>query len=75
MIGIVVLGTTDAADELVGHLRHWHPFRQVETAGIDIEMARRAAAAALNLEQFAALDEVADRIGFPRSISRVLGLP
>jgi hypothetical protein len=49
MIGVTVLGTTDAADEMVGHFRHRHAFQQVETAGVDIEMARWLASAAMDL--------------------------
>jgi hypothetical protein len=47
MIGVAVLGATDAADEVVGHLRHRQPLRQVETAGIDVEMTPRPAVAAV----------------------------
>jgi hypothetical protein len=36
MIGVAVLGATDAADEMAGHLRHRHAFGQIETAGVDI---------------------------------------
>jgi hypothetical protein len=56
MIGVAVLGTTDATDEMVGHLRHWHPLRQVETAGIDIEMTLRTARAAMDLQELALSD-------------------
>jgi hypothetical protein len=57
MIGVVVPGAADAADKMIGHLRHQQPFRQVETAGVDIEVALRPAVAAMDLQQLAALDE------------------
>jgi hypothetical protein len=47
MIGVAVLGATDAADEMIGNLRYWQPLRQVETAGGDVEMTRRPAIAAV----------------------------
>jgi hypothetical protein len=34
---------------MIGNLRHWQPLRQVETAGVDVEMARRPAIAAVDL--------------------------
>jgi hypothetical protein len=43
MIGVAVLSATDATDEMIGNLRHWQPLRQVETAGVDVEMPRRPA--------------------------------
>jgi len=49
MIGVAVLGATDATDEMIGNLRHWQPLRQVETAGVDVEMPRRSAIAAVDL--------------------------
>jgi hypothetical protein len=61
MMSVAVLGNTDATDEMVGHLRHRHSLRQVETAGVDIEMARRPAIAAVHLQQLAIPDEVLNR--------------
>jgi hypothetical protein len=46
MIGVAVLGATDATGEMIGNLRHW---QQVETAGVDVEMPRRSAIAAVDL--------------------------
>src|SRR5689334_13221662 len=42
VIGLGVLGAADAANEMVGHLRHWHALWNVESAGVDIEMPRRS---------------------------------
>jgi hypothetical protein len=39
MIGVAVLGATDAADEMVGHLGHRHTLREAKAVGIDIEVA------------------------------------
>jgi hypothetical protein len=50
MIGVAVLGATDAADEMIGNLRYWQPLRQVETAGVNVEMTRRPAVAAVHLQ-------------------------
>ena len=50
MIGVAVLGATDAADEMIGNLRNGQPLRQVETAGVNVEMTRRPAVAAVHLQ-------------------------
>jgi hypothetical protein len=46
---------------MAGHLRHWHALRQVETAGIDVEMTCGAAGAAADLQQLPVPDQVTDR--------------
>src|SRR5262245_63950894 len=46
---------------MVSHLRHRHPLRQVETASVDIEVPRRPAIAAVNLQELALAGEVANR--------------
>src|SRR5690348_14741726 len=61
IISLAVLGATDAAHEVIGHLRHWHPLRQVETASIEVEMPSRSTRAAVHLEQLPVSDQVADR--------------
>jgi hypothetical protein len=45
---------------MVGHL-HRQPLWQVEASGGDVEMTRQPARAAMDLQQLAALDEIADR--------------
>src|SRR5262245_33128414 len=61
MMGLTVPGATDAADEVTGPLRYRQPLRKGETAGIDVEMARRSPAAAVDLQEPALANEVADR--------------
>jgi hypothetical protein len=46
---LIIPGTTDAADEVVCHFRHRHALRQFETAGVDVEMTRWPAIAAVDL--------------------------
>jgi hypothetical protein len=49
---------------MIGHLRYGHALGQVETVGVDIEVARRSARAAMDLQQLPLSDEVANRHGF-----------
>jgi hypothetical protein len=53
---LVIPGATDAADEMIGYLRHRQPLPQIETTGIDVEMAWRPANAAVHLEQLSLTD-------------------
>jgi hypothetical protein len=46
---------------MLGYLRHRHPLRQVETAGVDIEVALRPAVATMHLQQLPLPDEIAIR--------------
>jgi hypothetical protein len=46
---------------MIRQLRHRQPLRQVETAGIDIEMTCRSAVAAVHLQQLSIPDQVANR--------------
>ena len=58
---LVIPGTTDAADEMVGHIRHGQPLRQSERQWLDIEVPGWPAGRAFDLKEFAVPDEVADR--------------
>jgi hypothetical protein len=42
-----VLGATDTADEMAGHPGHRQTLRQVEAAGVKVEITRRLAIAAV----------------------------
>jgi hypothetical protein len=57
----VIPGTTDAADEMVRHLRHRQPLRQSERQWLDIEVTGWPAGRAFDLKEFAVPCEVADR--------------
>jgi hypothetical protein len=43
------------------HLRHWHAPRQPQNLGIEIDVALRPARAAMNFEEPALTDQIADR--------------
>ena len=75
MKGVAVLGATDAADEMIGNLRCWQPLRQVETAGVNVEMTRRPAVAAVHLQQLPFSDKVANRHGLEAEGLRLAAAP
>jgi hypothetical protein len=56
----VIPGATDAADEMVRHIRHRQPLRQPERQWLDIEVPGRLAGRAFDLEQFPILGEIAE---------------
>ena len=56
----VIPGTTDAADEMVRHIRHRQPLRQSERQWLDIEMTGWPAGRAFDLEEFAVPGEIAE---------------
>src|SRR5262245_4563027 len=57
---LIIPGTTDAADEMVRHLRHRQPLRQSERQWLDIEMTGWPAGRALDLKEFPIPGEVTD---------------
>jgi hypothetical protein len=56
----VIPGTTDAADEMVGHLRHRQPLRQPERQWLDIEVTGWPAGRAFDLKEFPITREIAE---------------
>jgi hypothetical protein len=56
----VIPGTTDAADEMVGHIWHRQPLRQSERQWLDIEVTGWPAGRAFDLEEFAVTCEIAE---------------
>src|SRR5262245_37926989 len=75
VIGVAVLGATDATDKMAGNLRHRQSLRQVETAGVDVEMPRRPAIPAVDLQQLPLPDEVANRHGLEVEGLRLAAAP
>jgi hypothetical protein len=55
-MSLAVLGAAFRADEVVGHLWHRHELWQVDAPGIDVEMTRRPARAAMDLQELALAD-------------------
>ena len=62
-LDLVIPGTTDAADEMVRHLRHWHTLRQSERQWLDIEVTGWPAGRAFDLKQFLIPGEIAESDG------------
>src|SRR5262245_2876848 len=60
MMGLAVPGTASRADEMVRHLRDGHAPGQAEAAGIDIEMAHRAARVAMDFQKLVLAEQIAD---------------
>ena len=56
----VIPGTTDAADEMVRHIRHRQPLRQSERQWLDIEVTGWPAGRAFDLKEFAVPCEIAE---------------
>jgi hypothetical protein len=56
----VIPGTAEAADEMVGHIRHRQPVRQSERQWLDIEVAGWPAGRAFDLEEFAVPGKIAE---------------
>jgi len=56
----VIPGATDAADEMVRHIRHRQPLRQSERQWLDIEVAEWPAGRAFDLEEFAVPGKIAE---------------
>ena len=59
----VIPGTTDAADEMVRHIRHRQPLRQSERQWLDIEVTGWPAGRAFDLKEFAVPGEIAESYG------------
>src|SRR4030095_14297007 len=57
---VVIPGATDAADEMVGHLRHRQPLRQSKRHGLDIEVPGWLTGRAFDLEQLRIPGEIAE---------------
>ena len=52
VIGVAVPGATDAADEMVRHIRHRQPLRQSERQWLDIEVPGWSTGGAFDLKEF-----------------------
>jgi hypothetical protein len=70
---IAIPGTTDAADEMVRHIRHRNALGQSERQWLDIEVTKWPAGRAFDLKEFAAC-EITESYwaGFP--FSHFLGM-
>src|SRR5262245_1518646 len=64
VVGLAVPGTTRAADQMPCHLGHRHALGKPQYLGIEIEVPLWSAIAAMDLQQLALPDQVADRHRF-----------